>query len=412
MVNKSMIKDIIKEYTSAIRNEINNSNNDGIASQSIDTTLLDLGDELADKLSELCESHYTHPSTHSADIVTTTPSRRFLTDEQIMEFSNKIGQKELDDLLDALHKKIKIEIFDTLDNIINMRKVTDNLEAINSILDSEATLDKLIALCTSKVSQEAIDAHKDNKLAHLNDEDRTNLNILKDILNNGGIDWESDPANSTNAIKNKPQSLPADGGNADTIDNLDSETLLKGRRTSTIVIGSSSSNTYTKEMCDYYCYGNNDTEVLQEAIEYLNKSKYGGKIYLREGIYTIKDLNIHYDDRTNYGGINISGTGPSTILRSNLEHNISSSGYITLDDMYLDNCYFDIKNNVIIRNCKFYLSELHFTGYLAALIGSIITNSSVAITGYNNTIFNNNFISSELPSFAGDNYIQNNIEIK
>ena len=30
----------------------------------------------------------------------------------------------------------------------------------------------------------------------------------------------------------------------------------------------------------------------------------------------------------------------------------------------------------------------------------------------NNTIFNNNFVSSELPSFAGDNYIQNNIEIK
>ena len=195
MVNKSMIKDIIKEYTSAVRNEINNSNNDGITNQSIDTTLLDLGDELADKLSELCESHYTHPSTHSADIVTTTPSRRFLTDEQIMEFSNKIGKKELDDLLDALHKKIKVEISDTLDNIINMRKVTDNLEAINSILDSAATLDKLIALCTSKVSQEAMDAHKDNKLAHLNDEDRTNLNILKDILNNGGIDWESDPAN-------------------------------------------------------------------------------------------------------------------------------------------------------------------------------------------------------------------------
>ena len=293
-----------------------------------DDPLSDAADELLKTLIKLCEEQYVHPLTHSADMIESNPGRRFVTDNQLVEFSNKVGESYVDNSIDKLHKDIEIEISNKLENIINMPKVTNNLEAINAILDSQETLFNLISLCSSKIGKDEFEKHENNG-KHLTDDEYNAIKLIIEFINNGGIDWNAKTDDGLQAIKNRPDKLPADGGNADSVSGRKINALLDGRRTSTIIIGKDGYG-YTKDMCDYWCNGINDAEMIQKAVDSLSNTM-GGEIYIREGEYNItNDLKLERADAVK-GSIIIKGCGNATILKAY-------------------NCSIDISNNIEINS--------------------------------------------------------------
>ena len=366
-----------------------------------DNSISDTADKLLKTLVELCNNQYQHPSTHSADMIETNPGRRFVTETQLSEFSNKVGEVYVDNKITELHKNVEIEIGNKLENIINMRKVTDNLEAINAILESEETLFNLISLCSSKIGKEQFESHENNG-RHLSDKEYTILNLIKEFIDNGGIDWNANTDNGLQAIKNKPDKLPADGGNADTISGRNIEELLNGKKTSTIIIGKAGYN-YTKDMCDYWCDGTNDEEIIQNAVNKLINN-IGGEIYIREGEYNITNkININRDKNIN-GSIIIKGCGNATIL--NFSNNVSLYLYnnIEINRVCINNCIINMNNSIEFNDSKLENCNITISESMNSISNSDIISSSITFGdgSINNMISNNRFIKSSLPLFNGN----------
>lgn len=373
--------------------------------------LSNAADELLKTLVKLCEEQYVHPLTHSADMIESNPGRRFVTDNQLSEFSNKVGEFYVNDLIDKLHKDIDIEISNKLENIINMPKVTNNLEAINAILDSEETLFKLISLCSSKISNDEFKRHENNG-RHLTDKEYNILKLFAEFIDNGGIDWNAKTDDGLQAIKNKPDKLPADGGNADSVSGRKINALLDGRRTSTIIIGKDGYG-YTKDMCDYWCNGINDAEIIQKAVDYLSNNTIGGEIYIREGEYNItNDLKLERSN-TSKGSIIIKGCGNATILKAyNCSINISNNieiNRVCIDYACITMCNCTEFNDSRLENCNVKIIKSMSSINNSDIITSTISFGDASI---NNMVSNNRFIKSALPLFNGNNFVKCNYEIK
>lgn len=375
-----------------------------------DDVLSNAADELIKTLIKLCEEQYVHPLTHSADMIVSNPGRRFVTDNQLVEFSNKVGESYVDESINKLHEDIQIEIANKLDNIVNMRKVTDNLRAINAILDSEETLFNLISLCSSKIDEETFKLHEENG-KHLSEESRNNLKLLKQFIDNGGIDWNAETEDGLQAIKNRPDKMPADGGNADTVAGRGINTLLNGRKISTIIIGKEGYG-YTKDMCDYWCNGINDAEIIQKAVDSLSNT-IGGEIYIREGEYNItNDLKLKREDSAK-GSIIIKGCGNATILKvyNNL---IDISNNIEINRLYINYANIIMCNGAEFNDSRLESCNIKIIKSMSSINNSDIITSTILFGdgSINNMIGNNRFIKSALPLFNGNNFVKCNYEIK
>jgi hypothetical protein len=378
-----------------------------------DTTLLDTLTDSTNKLLEslisTCDDPYVHPTKHSADIIETNSSRRFISDAQISEFSNKAGELYVDDKISEMHKIINRETSNKLINIINMPNVTNNLEAINAILNSQETLLNLISLCSEKISKEEFESHEGNN-THLTDEAINNLKLLKSFIENGGVDWNSDIEDEINAIKNKPTSLPANGGNADTVANRDINALLNGRKRSTAIIGKRGFG-YTKDMCDYWCDGTNDAEVILQAISDISSSV-GGEIYIREGIYNIKqEINIKRDTDIR-SSIIIMGCGNATILNFN-DNVLHLNNNIEVNRLYINEGAILIDESVEFNDCRLEKCSLRLINTMSSITNCDIVSSNITYgeNSINNMITNNRIASTTMPTFAGDNFVKCNFRI-
>lgn len=375
-----------------------------------DDPLSDAADELLKTLIKLCEEQYVHPLTHSADMIESNPGRRFVTDNQLVEFSNKVGESYVDNSIDKLHKDIEIEISNKLENIINMPKVTNNLEAINAILDSQETLFNLISLCSSKIGKDEFEKHENNG-KHLTDDEYNAIKLIIEFINNGGIDWNAKTDDGLQAIKNRPDKLPADGGNADSVSGRKINALLDGRRTSTIIIGKDGYG-YTKDMCDYWCNGINDAEMIQKAVDSLSNTM-GGEIYIREGEYNItNDLKLERADAVK-GSIIIKGCGNATILKA-YNCSIDISNNIEINRLCIDYACITMCNGVEFNDSRLENCNVKIIKAMSSINNSDIITSTISFgdSSINNMVANNRFIKSALPLFNGNNFVKCNYEIK
>lgn len=360
----------------------------------------------------LSDEHYVHPVTHSADMIDTNPGRRFITDVQVESFANKLDKAYLDKRLEEFTAEQRRTIDNKLGNIINMRKVTDNLQSINALLDSDATLSKLIELCTDKVDQEDLSKHIKNDIQHISEDDRNYLIMLAKFINAGGCDWNAS-SDELNHIKNKPTKLPADGGNCDTVKGRSVDKLLSGRKTSTIVIGKSLYG-FTTDDVDYLCTGRDDTETIQKAINDLLSREVGGELYFREGTYNIHG-NLYIKPSKAEQNIIITGCGNASILDFNHDtnHNLIIGNNVEVTRLSFNKCTIRLGSNSEINNSKITYSKLIFdNANISALSNSDINFSELALEGscINNMISNNRFIKTTMPIFNGDNYINNNFK--
>lgn len=170
-------------------------------------------------------------------------------------------------------------------------------------------------------------------------------------------DWNQNDSTADSYIYNKPTKLPADGGNADTIEGYTVAQLRNAGKPFTVVLGAASSG-YTDKQVDLVCDGTNDCQQIQNALDMIGPS--GGHIVFKEGTYVISST-------VNIDKVNLYLEGRGVTLKNNLPSNTDIMVHLSGINCTLEGFIFDgvskasptlyclyIDGNInTVRNCKF-----------------------------------------------------------
>lgn len=315
--------------------------------------------------------------TYNATAIITDKLHRFVTDEQIASYNGKINEAVMNDAINVAIANIKSTVNKRFDDIFNMSNAEDIIGTINSIVELQGS-GELITLLAGKISVEEYEAHLASNI-HLTVQERETLDRLKILVTNSFADWNATPEDA-NYIKNKPVKLPANGGNADTIDFCTKKYLMKNKRTSSVVIGIKT--LHTLDDVDYLCDGVSDADIINEAIsENQNKD-----IYFREGNYIINEsLNIH--------DVNISGSSYAKITFSNSANlNLTNA---KLSDITLSGCVLNMTGTNKIKEIesiggRLIFNRLDYSSIKDCTFKDMLVKFNSPL--YNNLFVNNIFI--------------------
>lgn len=316
----------------------------------------------------------------SAYLIKTDKLHRFVTDEQIKDFSSKISMDDLKDYISGTKKELEVKFNKKYDNIFNTPEIYKSIKKLSIFLNNNEEILNMIKELKNLDTDEKLKEHLDSG-NHIKESDRVNLDLLRFVVNNSYADWNADESD-INYIKNKPTALKADGGNADTVGGYHPDELLIGTKSDTIVIGCTN-----KDDCDYFIKDTSEdiSYIIQPII---NNMKDGGSILFREGTYNLSSLNIFNDC------IYIKGIGKATKMNIN-SFKINAS-------------------QITISDCSLYIDDFSISGN-----NILIKNNSIYNTGNNNTINFNSFVNSIIKDnffidysrlfYSGNNIISDNI---
>lgn len=224
----------------------------------------------------------------SAKKIKTDSRHRFINESLLTTFASKPSTFEVQQSIEQVKQEMHNKINESFMKVINSPKSINKLRDIAYILNENEAINGLLESIASKTTSEEFEEHA-KSIAHMNNNDRKALNLLLDCIKNGFIDWEAKDG-EVNAIKNKPESLPADGGNADTIANHAIKDIIN-KSTEDIVIGNSLEK-YSKDACDIYAEnGIIDQKILEDAIDAIGNK---GVIFIKQGEYTTEYLDAQY----------------------------------------------------------------------------------------------------------------------
>ena len=304
-------------------------------------------------------NNYTHPETHYPSIIEQDENNRFVTDLEKSSWNNKVDSSYVDERINTTISTTKSMIDTKIANIFNTSK--DQLEVLRTLafeLKNDNTVKKFIDLYDSCTKREEFNDHILNNKIHLNKNDIALLENVKSLLESGFPDF---------AI---PDSLPANGGNADTVGNHKVEDLVNNRSFYDYVVGDSS---YTKDQVTNIV---ENTEDISKILDSLCKDK-KYSILFKPGYYGInKEIVLRAYNKT------ISGIG----FISNL---VGATIRIVGDNNIIENISFISKDGNIVNN-----PAIIIDGNNNIIRSNIITNydNGVIVEGSNNIISNNTFI--------------------
>ena len=219
--------------------------------------------------------------------IKTDSQHKFINDAVLATVTEKPSKFEMEQSLEDIKIELKSYMDELYTRIINTPNVINKLRDISTILNEDEIVDGLLNTLAYKLNIEDYNNHIKSS-SHINNNDRKALNVLIRCLSDGFADWNAKKG-EYNAIKNKPKSLPANGGNADTIDNHGIKDLIN-KDDYDIVIGTSEAK-YSKDSCDIYAEnGKIDTDVLSSHIDSLNV---GGIILLKRGSYNTDLMHLY-----------------------------------------------------------------------------------------------------------------------
>lgn len=334
-----------------------------------------------------------------ARTVKTDTEHRFINETILRTLVDKPTKMDLDQSIKEVKQQVDKKINDSFTKIVNTPNAVNKLRDVAIILNEEKSLSALLNLLSEKVNINDYQEHI-KSTDHVNNNDRKALNILLQCVLEGFSDWNA-AEGAPNAIRNKPESLPANGGNADSVSNHSIKDLIN-KDDYDIVIGSSLEK-YSKDSCDIYAEnGIVDSLILLEMITAL---KNGGIILFKRGNYDIKVIN------SCHGSIIFKGTDRRlTTIKSHEGIGIKDS---VLKDISVVDSYVCVKSNceierVNFKNCTFTFSNME---------NSNITNCTfenctfISIGGMmNNIIKFNRFIQTKpIQYIGGNNIISENI---
>ena len=328
----------IEYWNNKAENKLANLNTDGLLS-SDDKKKLDSIEENA--------NFYTHPETHTPDIIKEDETHRFVTDDEKTKWNNKV---EKEALVEEVNKSLTASKSFTDTKIASLLNSTeDQLQVLRSLsfeLKKDGVVKQFIDKFNECVKNDEFKDHILNDKIHMSSSDRTLLKDVKEALSSGlNPDWSETDQSSLRFIENKPTSLPANGGNADTLSGYKVEDLLCNKSFYDCTVGTSD-------------YENNEASIIfsedkiNELIDSLSKGK-GHSILFRPGEYKLeKELVIKASNITITGIGEISkllGLSIKIIGNNNTIENITISN---IDDKIINKTalYIEGDNNNIFNN--------------------------------------------------------------
>lgn len=281
--------------------------------------------------------------------ILTDKEHQFVTKQQLKKLDNALTNIDLEAAINDCAINFRNQLNEDINKILNTHDVIDKLRTIAEILQQENTLDDIINLISSKASQADLDKHILDE-RHITNEDRESLNILNKTVEDG-IDWDDDSEEKIRLL-NKPKSLPADGGNAHTIDNYNVTDLINHQSTG-IIVGCEADNEF---LVPYLRYNINqvthntkncfDKDIISQA------KVSGNTLSIRVGNYYITENTV-------VDHVHIEGENNYTII------DICEDNIIILSDTEINNVTFSdgtivLKDNVKITNCQFNYVDIIF----------------------------------------------------
>lgn len=326
----------------------------------------------------------------ASDIITDT-THRYITDKDMEKLKEAISSTELTAAIKEVTTNFKIALNEQMDNIINNK---DSIDAINKIKEIINENQESIDLFKNLISKDELTKHENSGL-HINSEDRIALNLLLKFIDKGCADWNAVEGDA-NYIRNKPNALPANGGNADTVGGMCAYKLMN-KQLDKYIIGINTEDTYDLSAVNILLTKNN--------VKKMNKYFYNKtSVAIREGFYQPQELTIDkmilhgagYYTNISDANINISS---ESIIRDISFSNCSiyiNGSYISMNNVKFYNCNFvfaDVKQ-IVIQNCRFEYCVF------------------VAENMYNSIIKDNIFANGDLSYFGGNNIIKDNIKLE
>lgn len=327
-----------------------------------------------------------------------------ISTDTLAELKNRPTSIEVSQLIANATDRVKKDFDDTINKIINdsggIRKLKD-LVAILSNTESTKLLDDILK---DKISRDNLEAHSNNG-THITNRDRDALNILRSLAEVGFMDWDAKEG-EVNFIMNKPTSMPANGGNADTVGGYSPEDMVN-KNTHDLIIGAEDNN-YPLTSVDLYVEKSNENcGYIKLKIE----DFHGGNIFFRNGIYRLNDIDL------------VRGRSPLSndlILAGNKNNSIFYDTNfklekVTIKDLYFEKCTIILKNNNTIKDCEFVDCNIIFDIADGNLFTTnILNHCTVQGSGIcmHNILTFNRLIGIDSINYIGpENIIEGNIKI-
>lgn len=321
-------------------------------------------------------------------------NHNFISETLLSTFANKPSSFEVDKALEDIKSQYKKDLEDHYMKIINTPNAIDKLRDIANILNDDEIVNNLVDTLASKATKEQLKEHE-KSVVHMNNNDRKALNMLIGVLKAGALaDWNADEK-SPNYIANKPESLPANGGNADSIGGHGVEDVVN-KSLANLVIGHPKSKRYDKDSCDIIT-----DKISNETIEEVYKN--GGNILLKDGKYEF-DIKDYYlpEYTTSYIGncrttVELqSDTVPmnnATLKELTITGKIAIGNNCIFENVIFKNCNIVLKDSVAtdIRFCTFEKCNIEIDGKLLHnlfIYNRFVDTDSIRYVGGNNTIIN------------------------
>lgn len=328
--------------------------------------------------------------------VKTDSEHKFINEAILNTLVDKPTKYEMESYVSESKEEIKELINEIYMRIVNTPNVINKLRDISTILNEDEIASGLLNTLSYKVNFEDFQEHSKSSI-HMSNNDRKALNILLKCLTIGFADWNAE-GGAYNAIKNKPESLPANGGNADTVSNHDIKDLIN-KDDYDIVIGDSREK-YSKDSCDIYAKeGNIDQDTLNSSL------KNGGVILFKRGSYNVDYIDTYIKPRV-FKGVDrrlscIKANGFININNCVFKHIAFADSVIYIKS----DCEIE---NVSFKNCKIVFIDADDSN----ITGCQFNNCVVEYNGYimNSIIKNNRFIRTKpIQYIGGNNIISDNI---
>lgn len=340
-------------------------------------------------------------------MINTDSNHKFISDSLLSIFKDKPSEMELQSAIMDLRNEFKVMLNNYFTNLLNMSDSLQKIKDLSYFINEDDNLSKLLSVLSSKLDKESFSEH-DKSIFHLNNNDRKALNLLLSFISEGCADWNADQE-APNYIRNKPESLPANGGNADTISGYSIDALLNHQIEDSII--GVINGKYNKERADIIL--TEDADENAKIIRYI-KNKTEGMYSFLSGTYLFTDFYLNMDSSL-YGNITIKGTGNrNTIFKT---ENGTINGTIYIKDIVFIQSELHIISNCTFDNVRFVDCTIHIDGSNEVTIKNcILENCTILTSGKfgtcnKNIIIYNRFIKSHLPNIVGlNNIIDNNIE--
>lgn len=339
----------------------NKKADDILASRTTNGLMIAKDKEKLDTVEEYA-NNYTHPEYHDPSIIKQDKDNRFVSDHEKTSWNNKVDGSYVEEIANRTLTTAKSIIDSKVANIFNASK--EQLEVVNSLafeLKNNDTVKNFIDLYNGCTKKDEFEEHLLNDKIHMNRSDIALLQNVKSLIESGALDVSI------------PESLPANGGNADTVGNYRPEEFLNNRDFYDYTVGTSG---YNKEEVSIIVKEGTEFESISRLCSDL-QIKQGLNILFKPGSYNIeKEIVIKGSNFTFRGLGNLTKFVGATIRIIGNNNTIENISLVNRNDKVVN------REAIVVIGDNNTITSCNIMNY----------NRGVVIEGSNNKVIFNTMI--------------------